>query len=513
VSEQDAFDYVVVGAGAAGCVVAHRLARAGRRVLLLEAGGADDNPAIHATDLGSMLSLWGSDADWKYSTEPGEGVLGRRIPVAQGKVLGGGTSINAMMYIRGNRRDYDHWNQLGNEGWSYADVLPYFKKSEDYEGGASAYRGAGGPLRVIGNAAPAPVSRAFVAAAMELGFAGDGFDCNGEKQEDGAFLYQSTRTSENRRCSAATAFLKPVAGEANLTLVTGALVARVLLDGARAAGVEYVKDGAARRAAAEGEVILCAGAFASPKLLMLSGIGPAQELKTHGLPVVADLAGVGRNLQDHMLFGVGYKCRQEQPAPTLLSEAGLFTRSRPGLGAASPDLQFFFGPVQFVEPEYRAPGPGFTFVPVLIQPQSRGEVRLRSANPHDPALVSPNYLQCQTDVDVLVQGIELARRLARTRALEPFRGDELAPGAAVQSRQDLAAYVRKVASTVWHPVGTCRMGRGTDAVVDPRLRVHGVERLRVADASIMPRITAGNTNAPTLMIGEKAADMLLEDKR
>ena len=414
-----------------------------------------------------------------------------------------------MMYIRGNRRDYDHWNYLGNPGWSYQDVLPYFRKSEDYEGGASEYHGSGGPLHVVRYASPAPVSTAYIEAAKELGYAGDGWDPNGEQQENGAFLYPSTRTPGNERCSTADAFLRPIMSRANLTIATNAKVSRILTSGTRATGVEYLQGGQTHQVKADAEVIVSAGAFESPKLLMLSGIGPAGQLRQQGIDPVVDLPGVGQNLQDHMLLGVGYQCLQEQPFPNLLSEAGLFTYTTEGLSAASPNLQFFFGPVQYVEPEYQVEGPGFTFAPILAQPQSRGTVSLRSADARDLALIDPNYLACDADVNVLIKGIELARELVNTRAFDGLRGRELAPGAAVTSKEALGAYVRKVASTVWHPIGTCKMGVDEMAVVDPQLRVYGIEGLRVADASIMPKITSGNTNAPTIMIGEKAADLII----
>lgn len=510
-----AFDYIIVGAGAAGCVIARRLAeQVDCRVLLLEAGGPDDRAAIHNTDLSSMTSMWGpNDVNWGYTTVPQPHLNGRSIPIAQGKVLGGSTSINAMMYIRGNRRDFDHWNHLGNEGWSYQDVLPYFKKSEDFEGGDSAYRGAGGPLEVIRYENPSPVSKAFVQAAMELGYAGDGWDCNAEQQENGAFLYQSTRTRDNHRCSTAVAFLQPVLKHPHLTVATRAQATRILLDGTRAVGVEYVQDGIVQQARAEAEVILACGAFASPKLLMLSGLGPAEPLARHGIAPVVDLPGVGQNLQDHLLFGVGYQSLQELPLPQLLSEAGLFTYAHEGLSAASPELQFFFGPVQYVNEPYRVAGPGFTFAPILVQPHSRGTVTLRSKDPSDLAVVDPRYLESDADVEVLVRGLTLARELANTRALAPFRGRELAPGDKITRRDELVSYVRNSASTVWHPIGTCKMGKDRDAVVNPRLQVHGVEGLRVADASIMPRITCGNTNAATIMIAEKAADMICASHR
>ncbi|MGK7879444.1 MAG: GMC family oxidoreductase [Crocosphaera sp.] len=510
---EQTFDYIVIGSGAAGCVITNRLVnQLDCRVLLLEAGEKDNNPAIHNTDIPSMTSLWTGETDWGYGTEAQTHLNNRTIAIAQGKVLGGGTAVNAMMYIRGNRRDYDHWNFLGNDGWGYEDVLPYFKKSEDYEGGASDYHGSGGPLQVIDYRNPSPVAQAFVAGAKELGYGGDNWDCNGQQQENGAFFYQSTRTRDNQRCSTAVAFIQPILDQKNLTLETQAQVTRILFSGTKAIGVEYVKNGTTHQVKAEAEIIISTGAFESPKLLMLSGIGPAEQLKKHSIEVLVDLPGVGQNLQDHLLFGVGYQCKQEQPFPNLLSEAGLFTWSREGITSASPDLQFFFGPIQFLEDQYQVEGPGFTFAPILVQPQSRGTVDLRSPNPQDLAVISPNYLQCDTDLKVLIRGIELARELAHTKAFDEFRGRELGPGADVKSPQQLSEYVRQVASTVWHPVGTCKMGRDALSVVNPQLEVYGVEGLRVADASIMPKITSGNTNAPTIMIGEKAADLIIASR-
>jgi choline dehydrogenase len=508
------FDYIIVGAGAAGCVIAHRLIKnLGCRVLLLEAGNQDHNPAIHNTDIQSMTSLWGSDADWGYSTEPEPGLGDRQISIAQGKVLGGGTSINAMMYVRGNRRDYDRWKYLGNQGWSYHDMLPYFKKSENYAGGVSSYRGVGGPLHVADYANPAPVSQAFVSAAMELGYGGNGWDCNGKQQENGAFFYQSTRTPDNRRCSTVVAFLQPILEHPKLTLITNAQATQLLFNDSkqRAIGVEYLQNGNLHRVKVTAEIILSCGAFASPKLLMLSGIGSAKDLQAHGVSSIVDLPGVGQNLQDHLLFGVGYRCKQEQPLPNLLSEAGLFTYSNHNLDPIidSPNLQFFFGPVQFLAPQYQVEGPGFTFAPILSQPRSRGTITLRSNNPQDLAIVRANYLQSDADLNVLVRGIELSRELVNTKAFDEFRGEELAPGVTVTSKLELSEYIRQVASTVWHPVGTCKMGIDRDAVVNPQLQVYGIEGLRVADASIMPTITSGNTNAATIAIGEKAADLII----
>jgi choline dehydrogenase len=402
-----------------------------------------------------------------------------------------------MLYVRGNPRDYDYWSQLGNAGWGYDDMAPYFKRAES-------------TLTIRTLDAPSSSSSAFVTAAKELGFGGgEEFDYNGECQDGGAFLYQSTREAADRRSSTATAYLHPVLDHPRLTVRTGVRVVRVTLRGTRATGVEYVDDGQLVTAEAKAEVIVSCGALGTPKVLMLSGLGPAAHLREHGLEPVIDLPGVGRNLQDHMVFGVGWECLAEQPPPELLAEAGLFMRSQPGLKAASPDLQVFFGPVQFLAKHYQIDGPGFTFAPILAQPRSRGEVTLRSADPLDIPVIDPHYLEAAQDMEVLVAGIEIGRQMVNASAFDGLRGRELAPGAQVTSRAGLEDYVRDQAQTVWHPAGTCQMGYGPEAVTDAQLRVHGVEALRVADASVMPTITAGNTQAPVVAIAERAADLIL----
>lgn len=503
------FDYIVVGAGAGGCVVANRCsANPNTTVLLLEAGGPDADPAIHRVDLPSLFTTWRPELDWSLSTEEESGLNGRRMPIIQGRVKGGSTSVHGRIFIRGNRRDYDHWNYLGNSGWSYADVLPYFKKLEDYKGPPSELRGVGGPLPVI----DLPKDRrtlaaeVFVEAAVEMGFQGN-WDFNGSQQEGGAGFVQSSTTEDFKRASATVAYVDPIMNRPNFTLQTGASTTRLLFEGNRAVGVEYRQNGRTQQARASAEVIISAGALNSPKLLLLSGIGPAEHLRSHNIPVVVDLPGVGQNFHDHLLVRVCYAVKKEQSTPMIICESSLFTSTRDGMGAASPDLQFFFG--GFLFPELGQLGSGFTLCPVLAQPQSIGNVSLRSNNPVDPPVIHANYLTSDADLQVLVKGITLGRELIHTHAFDGLRNQELIPGPKVTTEQGLREYIRNTCITDWHPSCTCKMGRDTMAVVDPQLRVYGVEGLRVVDASIMPSIVSGNLQSSVYMIGEKAADMIL----
>lgn len=500
------FDYIVIGAGASGSVVAHRLATGSdASILLLEAGPLDEHKALH--DVGAFVSLWGSDLDWKLATTEQAGAAGRSIIINQGRVLGGSTSVNAMMYVRGHRRNFNMWNALGADGWSYADVLPYFKKSENYEGGSSEFHGVGGPLSVRDCPDDVMRSEPFMLAAKEIGFDGPYWDTNGERQENGAGLLQFHIGPDGQRASAATAFLQPIIDLPNFSLTTGAEVTRLLFDGTRAVGVEYVKDGAVHTVRAGSEIIVSGGAFLSPKLLMLSGIGPAASLRSHDVPVVQDLPGVGQNLQDHMQLPVIYRTKVKLPNTTLLTGNVLFVRTRSGSDAAPTDLQLNFtpsipGPLAPVLPDFG--GPVCIFLPILVQPFSIGEVTLRSSNPLDPPVINPRYLSQPADVQVFVKALELIREIAGAGAFSELNDGELAPGQA-----DLEGYIRSQSSTLWHPAGTCKIGRDAMAVVDPQLRVYGVEGLRVADASVMPTVTSGNTVAACFMIGEKAADMIL----
>lgn len=500
------YDYIVIGAGSAGCVLAHRLTEdPATTVLLLEAGGPDTLPDIHLPL--AFQSLSRSEVDWAYLTEAEPQLAGRQISWPRGKVLGGTSAINAMVYIRGQRGDFDAWDALGNPGWGYPEVLPYFKKSEDQQRGASEFHGVGGPLAVTDPRTPSPVSVAFVEAAVALGYPHNA-DFNGAQQE-GAGLYQRT-IKDGKRQSTAVAFLHPITHRPNLTIQTHAHVCRLRWDGTRAVGAEYARHGMTHQVTATKEVLLSAGAIDSPKLLMLSGIGPADHLRALGIPLVVDLPGVGANLQDHPLIAVGYQTAQELPiAPdSNVAEAGGFLQTGIIPDAVGADLQLHFGPMLYVDPAFCRQGPGFTCVLNVAHPQSRGSLCLRASHPTAPPVIRANYLESGTDMALLVEGVKLVRRLAQMRALAAFGGEEIAPGPDVQSDEALRAYIRQTGGSTFHPVGTCKMGHDRLAVVNPQLQVHGVQGLRVVDASIMPTLPAGNTNAPTIMIGEKAADMI-----
>lgn len=517
------YDYIIIGAGSAGCVLANRLSEDPTvKVLLLEAGGRDNRKEIHIPL--AFSKLFKGPCDWTYFTEPEAQLDNRSLYWPRGKVLGGSSSINAMIYIRGNRADYDHWRDLGNEGWGYRDVLPYFKKSEHQQHGASEYHGAVGPLHVSDLCSPNPLTEAFVAAGEEAGFQRN-TDFNGAEQ-DGFGLYQVTQ-SGGKRHSAAAAFLQPVMSRKNLKICTDAHVFGIYFEGKRAAIVSYQDGNNSKQERAEREIILCAGSIGSPQLLMLSGIGPADQLRHFDIPVVCDLPGVGKNLQDHPACGVVYACNKpitlagaeafanvarylmfkKGPLTSNVAEAGAFVRTSPQ--APVPDLQFHFGVGYFVEHGFqKIEGHAYTFGPTLLHPYSRGEIKLRSSNPLDAPSIRANYYSDPRDLDVMMQGVKLSRALAATKAFAPYRGAELHPGPAAQDDAALRAHIAKFSETLYHPVGTCKMGSDAAAVVDSELRVHGVEGLRVVDASIMPTVIGGNTNAPTIMIAEKASDLM-----
>jgi choline dehydrogenase len=519
------YDYVVVGGGSAGCVVASRLSEdAQRSVLLLEAGGEDSKQEIHVP--AAFSKLFKSEVDWAYYTEPEPHANHRKLYWPRGKMLGGSSSINAMIYIRGNRRDYDQWAALGNEGWSFNDVLPYFKKAQHQERGASEYHGVGGPLNVAELRDPNPLSQAFIDASIELGIPRNP-DFNGAEQ-DGVGYYQVTQKN-GQRCSTAVAYLKPARSRANLVVTTHAQATRLLFDGKRVIGVAYQQHGEAKEARANKEVIVCGGAINSPQLLLLSGIGAAAQLQAHGINVVMDLPGVGQNLQDHPAFAVTYRCAQpitlasaetivnllkfllfkKGPLTSNIAESGSFVKTKPDL--AMPDLQYHFAPVYFMEHGFENPPKehGFTLGVTLLHPQSRGQITLRSSDPLAPAKIEGNYFSDDgADLNTMVEGVKLARKIAQAQAFTPYRSHEVWPGSDKTSDAAIADFVRAHFQTLYHPVGTCKMGRDPLAVVDDHLRVHGVEGLRVADASIMPTLVGGNTNAPTIMIGERVADFI-----
>jgi choline dehydrogenase len=500
------YDYIVIGAGSAGCVVANRLTEDPETtVLLLEAGNPDTKPEIHIPL--DCTRLPGTEVDWGYFSEPEPYLGDRKIFCPRGKVLGGSSSINFLVYIRGNPADYDHWQELGNPGWSYQDVLPYFKRSENQQRGADAYHGVDGELSVTDVTSPATISQRFVDAAIALGYDYNP-DFNG-KQQEGAGPIQLT-IKDGKRHSAAAAFLVPILDRPNLTVQTSAFVTRLLFEGTRTIGVEYLHEGTLHQVKVNQEVILSAGSFDSPKILMLSGIGDATQLQAMGIPVVADLPGVGQNLQDHILVGVPYETSQNLHTVATsngIAEAGLFVHSKLNQGVA-PDLELIFGPMIWAPPGYPNSGIGFTGLIALVHPENIGSVSLRSSNPQDAPVIRLNYLQSQSDVQKFIVGIRLMRQLFQTSAFDDFRDREVAPGADVQSDDALEAYVRENCGTVFHPIGTCKMGTDSMAVVDPELRVYGVEGLRVVDASVMPALITGHTNAPAIMIGEKAADLI-----
>jgi choline dehydrogenase len=518
----DSYDYVIVGAGSAGCVLAARLSEdPDVSVLLIEAGPPDEKENIHVP--AAFGSLFKTDVDWDYATMPEPGCDNRMMYMPRGKTLGGSSSINAMVYIRGARADYDGWRDLGNPGWGFDDVLPYFKRSEDNERGASDYHGVGGPLSVCDSRSNNRMADAWVDAAVAAGLERND-DFNGAAQ-DGVGRYQVTQRG-GMRCSTAVAFLRPAAGRPNLTVETRTHVHRILLEGSRAVGVAGERTGQPVVFRAEREVLLCAGAYNSPQLLLLSGIGPADDLTAREIEVALDLPGVGRNLQDHVQIGgiwttaepvslilgaepehqQAFAERGEGPLTSNVAESGGFWRSSPDLPA--PDLQFHCAPVMFVDEGLGDPvAHGISFGVCLLTPRSTGTLTLRSPDPTAKPAIRHNFYGEPEDVERVVTGLRKVYEIARQEPLAPYC-QELWLGAASDDEADLRAHMSRSSQVLYHPAGTCAMGTGPEAVVDPELRVHGVEGLRVADTSIMPLVVRGNTNAPTIMIGERAADLV-----
>ena len=532
--ETSEFDYVIVGAGSAGCVLANRLSANGKHsVLLLEAGPKDTNLWIHVP-LGYGKLFKEKTVNWMYQTEPEPGLNGRQVFQPRGKVLGGSSSINGLLYVRGQHEDYDRWRQHGNAGWGYDDVLPYFKKAENQQRGADKYHGADGPLPVSDRRHADPLSEAFVVAAAETGIATNP-DFNGAAQEGAGFFQTTTR--RGRRASTAFSYLRPAKGRSNLHVETDALAQRLLFEGRRARAVEYRQNGALRTARARKEILVSSGAYNSPQLLQLSGVGPAELLKTHGIDVVLDAPGVGNDLQDHMqvrlvmrcaqritlndtlnhplrriMAGARYAAFRKGPLTIAAGTSGAFFKTNPRL--ASPDIQIHFLPFSTDKMGEKLHSfSGFTASVCQLRPESRGSLRIKSADPTAPPEIRINYLATETDRAAFIDGIKILRKILNAPALKPYVVDEAYPGAKVVSDEDLLDYCRRTGSTVYHPTSTCRMGNDPLAVVDQRLKVRGIEGLRVVDASVMPDLMSGNTNAPTIMIAEKASDMILEDAR
>tara|TARA_R110002126_G_scaffold289659_1_gene445138 strand:- start:7958 stop:9586 length:1629 start_codon:yes stop_codon:yes gene_type:complete len=540
-SQTPSHDYIVIGAGSAGCVLANRLsADPDRSVLLLEAGGKDRNPLFRLPMLMGKLFQSGI-YNWHYHTEPEPYLNGRSVYWPRGKVLGGSSTINGMLYVRGNRRDYDRWAQLGLPGWSYEEVLPAFRRSEGHIQRKDDFHNADGELTVCRARGSNPLHEVFIEAGTQAGHPKND-DFNGEEQEGfGRFDFT---IRDGKRWSTSRAFLKPVQQRKNLHVETGALTHRIIVENDRAVGVEYSQNGQTKKVYANREVILSAGTVNSPQILLLSGIGPADELSALGIDTVHDLPGVGKNLQDHVDCVMSWECQKPVTlyddlradklivsmaqgllfgrgiVTTFPYEGGAFMKTHEGL--ESPDIQLHFMPALEKTANLHFPNPfrkkadtennhGFTMRVGPVNPESRGEITLHSSDPTQAPKILANYLKSDFDIRTMIEGIRMTREVIAQKAFDPYRGQELAPGPDCESEADLIAWLRATAMTTFHPVGTCKMGTDPQAVVDARLNVHGIAGLRIADASVMPIISSGNTNAPAIMIGERAADFILSE--
>ena len=531
----DAFDYVVIGAGSAGCVLANRLSEdSTKRVLLLEAGGKDINPWIHIP-VGYFKTMHNPSTDWCYETEPDPGLAGRRLKWPRGKVLGGSSSINGLLYIRGQREDYDGWRQMGNAGWSYDDVLPYFKKAENQERGSDEYHGIGGPLSVSNMRIKRPICEDFISAAESIGIQRVE-DFNGQNQEGVGYFQLTTRNG--RRCSSAVAYLHSIKNRKNLKVVTKAHVRKIVIRNDRVTGVEYQdRNGVKHSVSVRCEAVLSAGAIGSPQILNLSGIGDGEDLRELGIECLRHLPGVGKNLQDHLqirtvyktarprtlntevnnpirkaLMGVEYALRRTGPLTMGASQVCIFTRSNDRVEL--PDIQFHFQPMSADSPgeglhKYSA----FTLSVTQLRPESMGSIQLTSPDPLTYPKIVPNYLSADIDCQVAIDSLKVTRRICNSDPIAGEIAEELEPGSQVRTDDELLQFARTNSTSIYHPTSTCRMGPDDMSVVDERLRVKGIRGLRVADASIMPRIISGNTNAPSIMIGEKASDLIKHDAK
>jgi len=531
--DDNIFDYIIVGAGSAGCVLANRLsANPDISVCLLEAGFEDRSPAIHIP-IGIALLLQTKKYNWYFDTEPELELNNRRLYWPRGKALGGSSSINAMVYMRGDGADYDEWAALGNHGWSWADLLPLFKRHENREAGATDYHGVGGPLNVAPLRDYNALSKVFIDAGVAVGIPRNN-DFNNGPQREGLGFHEVTQ-KHGRRWSTAQAFLAPIRSRPNLKVITNALVTHIEFEGKRATAVHFLRNRVKSIVRAGKEIILSGGAVNSPQLLMLSGVGPRLELARHNIPLVYELPGVGHNLQDHLDVTVMCRNSSKQSVGVALSflprvvgalfnyivrKRGLLTSNLAESGGFAktdsvlnrPDVQFHFLPT-YLKDHGRKPmlGYGYTLHVCQLRPKSRGHIGLRSANPNDPPRIHANYLSHSQDRETMIQAVRVARRILDGEPFRVHNGGEVAPGKEVVTDEQILAYIRQHAETIYHPVGSCKMGSDPMAVVDERLRVHGLEGLRIADASIMPTLIGGNTNAPSMVIGEKAAEMILAD--